>query len=61
MSYTTGIITTVAGTGNAGFAGDGGPATQAYLNTPTGVAFHPTTGELIIVDSNNHVIRKVGE
>ena len=36
-----GIIETVAGTGARGFSGDGGPATQARLNTPTGVQVAP--------------------
>ena len=37
VSATTGIIETVAGNGNAGFSGDGGPATEATLGGPTGV------------------------
>ena len=38
VSLTTGIITTVAGNGTAGYSGDGGPATAAELNYPSGVA-----------------------
>lgn len=54
----TGTITTVAGTGVAGYAGDGGPAASAELNLPTGVA--PTSdGGYLIADFNNNVIRKV--
>ena len=34
----TGIITTIAGTGTGSYSGDNGPATSAALNTPTGVA-----------------------
>ncbi len=54
----TGIITTVAGNGNADFSGDGGPATAAELNSPTGVAVD-TDGNLYIADYHNHSIRKV--
>ena len=53
-----GVITTVAGTGIAGFGGDGGPATAAFLDTPTGVAVD-ASGTLFIADSHNHRIRKI--
>ncbi len=53
-----GIITTVAGNGNQGFSGDGGPATQASLNSPTGVCTDPA-GDLFIADVGNYRIRKV--
>lgn len=53
-----GIITTVAGTGTAGFSGDGGAATSAELDAPFGVRAD-TVGNLFIADSNNNVIRKV--
>jgi hypothetical protein len=56
---TDGTITTVAGTGAAGFAGDGGPATEARLHKPTGVALS-RKGELFIADEYNHRIRRVG-
>ncbi len=52
----TGIITTVAGNGTAGFAGDGGLATAASLNTPDGVAID-SAGDLYIADSGNNRIR----
>lgn len=52
----TGIITTVAGTGEAGFTGDNGPATAAKLNTPAGLAFD-TSGNLLIADSWNYRVR----
>ncbi len=55
---TNGIITTVAGTGAAGFSGDGGAATAASLNNPSGIAVDGT-GNLYIADSQNHRIRKV--
>ena len=54
-----GIITTVAGTGVAGFSGDGGPATQAMLSEPIGVAVAPD-GSLYIADVYNARIRRVG-
>ncbi|MVM31458.1 hypothetical protein GO755_15540 [Spirosoma sp. HMF4905] len=55
---TDGTITTVAGTGSAGFSGDNGPATSAKLNNPTGVAVD-ATGNLFIADRDNNRIRKV--
>jgi sugar lactone lactonase YvrE len=51
-----GIISTVAGSDRPGFSGDGGPATQAHLNTPAGIAVD-AVGNLFISDSNR--IRKV--
>ena len=54
----TGTITTVAGTGEQGFGGDGGPAVQAQLASPTGVAVDGS-GNLYIADSGNERIRKV--
>ncbi|WP_435191224.1 RICIN domain-containing protein [Streptomyces sp. bgisy126] len=53
-----GTITTVAGTGQAAFSGDGGPATAARLNAPFGVAVDGD-GILYIADYYNHRIRKV--
>lgn len=54
----TGIITTFAGTGTGGFSGDGGPATQAQLNGPRGIAFGPD-GSLFIADAFNYRVRRV--
>ena len=54
----TGIITTVAGTGIAGFSGDGGYAIDAQLNVP-GVVALDTSGNLYIGDAYNYRIRKV--
>jgi NHL repeat len=53
-----GIITTVAGTGTAGFSGDNGPASMAQLNSPSGVA---TTGDggFLIVDQGSQRVRRV--
>ena len=53
-----GIIQTWAGTGIAGRAGDGGPATKAQLNAPYGIALDPA-GSLYIADLGNAVVRKV--
>ena len=58
MNATTGVITTVAGNGTAGYSGDGGLATSAELHGPTGVAVD-SSGNLYIADSTNHVIREV--
>jgi trimeric autotransporter adhesin len=54
----SGIITTVAGNGSQGFSGDGGAATAAGLNYPTGVAMD-SEGNLYIADYGNNRIRKV--
>ena len=53
-----GVISTVAGTGVAGFSGDGGQANQAMLNGPGGVDFD-AAGNMYISDTSNHRIRKV--
>jgi sugar lactone lactonase YvrE len=58
QSHAQNIITTVAGTGTAGYTGDGGQATSAELNWPNAVAFD-TAGNMYIVDTNNQRIRKV--
>ncbi len=52
------VITTVVGTGNAGYTGDGGAAINATLNGPTAIALD-TTGNLYIMDANNFVVRAV--
>jgi uncharacterized protein (TIGR03437 family) len=54
----SGTITTAAGTGIAGFGGDGGPATAAQLAFPAGLALDGA-GNLYIADSQNQRIRKV--
>jgi sugar lactone lactonase YvrE len=54
----TGIITTVAGTGEPGFSGDGGKATGAQLNRPFSVVVDGA-GNLFIAEVNNHRVRKV--
>lgn len=55
---TAGAITTVAGTGEQGFDGDGGAATQATLDSPVGVAID-ASGNLYISDTKNQRVRKV--
>jgi uncharacterized protein (TIGR03437 family) len=53
-----GTISTVAGNGTAGYYGDGGPATDALVNTPNGVTVD-AAGNLYIADTGNSRIRKV--
>jgi uncharacterized protein (TIGR03437 family) len=53
-----GMMSRVAGNGTQGFSGDGGPATSAALNAPTGVAVD-AAGNLFIADRGNNLIRKV--
>ena len=54
----TGIISTLAGTGQARFSGDGGPANQAALNEPAALAVDDG-GRLYIADQSNHRVRMV--
>jgi DNA-binding beta-propeller fold protein YncE len=58
MAKETWIITTAVGTGERGFAGDGGPAVKAQLNGPFDVGFDPS-GNLYFSDTFNHRIRRV--
>ena len=55
---TNGIITTVAGNGMGGYSGDGGPATDAMINSPNDVEVD-AAGNLYIADTENRRIRKV--
>ncbi len=54
----TSVITTVVGTGVGGFSGDGGPATNAQINSPGWVAFD-SHGNLVFTDRANHRLRRV--
>lgn len=58
VSLESGIITTIAGIGEPGCSGDGGPAVLARLNEPKQVAVDDR-GHLYIADAENHLIRKV--
>ncbi len=54
-----GIIHTIAGTGEAGYSGDNGPATAAKLNRPTSVWVEPGSGNIVIADAFNNVVRVI--
>ena len=54
----TGVITTVAGNGGAGYAGDGAVATAAQLDFPVGIALDADQ-DILVADGNNHAIRLV--
>lgn len=53
-----GIITTIAGNGTPGYSGDGGPATSAQINSPSGLAID-SQGNIYFTEYNNHILRKV--
>jgi trimeric autotransporter adhesin len=57
-SSAQGIINTIAGTGIAGFSGDGGPAISAQFSSPFGVAVD-ASGNIYIADKSNHRVRKI--
>jgi trimeric autotransporter adhesin len=58
VTKSTGIISSVAGTGVTGYSGDGGPAISAALSFPSGVAVDGL-GSIYIADADNHCIRMV--
>ena len=58
MAYQPGIITTIAGTGERGYAGDGGPAAEALLSEPFMCAFD-AGGNLYVAEAMNHCVRRV--
>jgi len=53
-----GTISTVAGTGDTGFSGDGGPGNKARLSYPQGVTVGPE-GHIYIADTSNHRVRRL--
>jgi sugar lactone lactonase YvrE len=59
VDLTSRIITTIAGTGVAGYSGDGGPATQARFNAPHALEFD-SLGNLFVADTQNSRIRRIG-
>ncbi len=58
INMTTNCILTIAGTGTAGYSGNGGAATLAKFDTPTGI-FAASNGNIYVADSANHVIRMI--
>jgi streptogramin lyase len=58
MQLTDGILHHVAGTGQAGYTGDGGPALEAKFNGPKGIAAAPNR-EVFVTDSGNNAIRRI--
>lgn len=58
LDLKSGQLTTVAGNGRKGYAGDGGPATEAMLNEPYEVRFDQQ-GNMFFVEMQNHLVRKV--
>jgi DNA-binding beta-propeller fold protein YncE len=54
----SGVITTVAGNGAAGYAGDGGPAVAAAFNEPYGIAVD-RGGNIYVADRHNHCVRRI--
>jgi sugar lactone lactonase YvrE len=58
VAAATGVIATIAGTGVAGFSGDGGMATVARLDLPTALALD-SAGNLYVADSGNHRVRRI--
>ena len=54
----SGVITTVAGTGERGYGGDGGPARAAVFDAPKELAID-REGNLLVVDTENHAIRRI--
>ena len=58
IDATTNVITTIAGTGTQGYSGDGGPATSASIDSPTGIALD-TANNLYLADTHNSRVRRI--
>ena len=58
IDHVTGVVVTVAGNGVQGYSGDGGPATLAEIDSPSGIALDGA-GNLYVADTHNHRIRRV--
>jgi sugar lactone lactonase YvrE len=59
MDLAGGSLERIAGTGETGFTGDGGPALAATFNGPKGIAYSAADHSLYIVDTENHAIRRM--
>ena len=59
VDATTGVVSTFAGSGAAGFSGDGGPASRARLRSPHSVVVDRARRRLFICDVGNHRVRRV--
>lgn len=58
IDHVSGMVATVAGDGVEGFSGDGGAATAAAIDSPSGIALDPS-GNLFLADTHNHRVRRV--
>lgn len=58
INGSTGVITTIAGTGTGGYSGDGGPAAAAMINRPQGI-FCDASGNIYFADTYNSRVRKI--
>jgi DNA-binding beta-propeller fold protein YncE len=59
IDLAAGHLQRLAGTGERGYTGDGGPALHATFNGPKGIAYSRSDNSLYIVDTENHVIRRL--
>ena len=59
LNMRTGIVTTIAGSSARGFAGDGGPATQALFDFIWNLAVDKKSGDIYVTDASNHRIRRI--
>jgi sugar lactone lactonase YvrE len=59
LDLRAGRLVRIAGTGETGYAGDGGPALQAKFNGPKGIAYSGADRSLYILDTENHVLRRL--